>query len=98
MFDIYCLATEEEKEELRKKMKLSEKFNPNLLQKYSLEEKKNGNLEIVKKYLEQFTKKYKSSELVKLLNKSENAVRRLKQEVFKKLQKLAQERNLHFLV
>nr|CAG8442584.1 7945_t:CDS:2 [Entrophospora candida] len=80
LFDIYCLATEEEKEELRKKMRLSEKFDPSSLQKYSLGEKKNSSLPVAKKYLDQFTEKYKSSDLVKLLNKSENAVRRLKQE------------------
>ncbi|CAI2161763.1 1322_t:CDS:1 [Funneliformis geosporum] len=98
LLDIYYLATEEEKEELKKKLKLSEKFNPDLLQKHSLEEKKNSDLTMAKKYLEMFAKKYKSSELVDLLNKSENAIRRLKKESSKKLQKIAQERNLHFLV
>jgi hypothetical protein len=84
-------------------MRLGKKHDPNLLQKYSLEEKENSNPEVVKKYLNYFfeegkTKKYKSSDLVRELNKSENMVRRLKQVIFKKLQKLIQERNLHFLV
>jgi len=35
LLDVYYLATEEEKKELKKKMKLSDKSNPELLQKYS---------------------------------------------------------------
>ena len=35
LLDIYYLATEDEKKELKKKMKLSDKSNPELLQKYS---------------------------------------------------------------
>ncbi|CAG8466403.1 4043_t:CDS:2 [Paraglomus brasilianum] len=38
------------------------------------------------------------SKISKILGKSENTARRLKQEAFKKLQKLAKERNLHFLI
>jgi len=98
LLDIYYLATEEEKKELKKKMKLGDKTNPELLQKHSLEEKKNGSLPIVKNYLSLFSKNYKFSELSKVLNKSENSARKLKQESFKKLQKLAKERNLHFLI
>jgi hypothetical protein len=79
-------------------MKLGEKTNPELLQKHSFEEKKISNLPLVKKYLSLFSKSYKFSELSKILNKSENAARKLKQESFKKLQKLAKERNLHFLI
>ena len=103
LFDIYYLATEEEKEALRKERRLGKKFDPNSLQKYSLEEKENSNSEVAKKYLNYFfdekgmTKKYKTSDLIKELNKSENMVRRLKQVIFKKLEKLIQERNLHFL-
>lgn len=96
--DIYYLATEEEKKELKKKMKLGDKSNPELLEKYSFEEKKISNLPLVKSYLSLFAKSYKFSELSKIINKSENAARKLKQESFKKLQKLAKERNLHFLV
>ncbi|CAJ0908505.1 13439_t:CDS:2 [Entrophospora sp. SA101] len=98
LLDIYCLATEEEKQELKKKMKLGDKSNPEALQKYSCEEKKVHDLPLVKNYLSLFTKSYRFSELSKILGKSENMARRLKQESFKKLQKLAKERKLHFLI
>ncbi|CAI2173074.1 5280_t:CDS:2 [Funneliformis geosporum] len=98
LLDIYYLATEEEKGELKKKMKLGNKFNPELLQKNSLEEKKFQNLPLVKKYLSLFAKSYNFSEASKTLGKSENMARRLKQESFKKLQKLAKERNLNLLI
>jgi hypothetical protein len=98
LLDIYYLATEEEKKQLKKKMKLADKSNPELLQKYSCEEKKVHNLPLVKNYLSLFTKSYRFSELSKILGKSENVARRLKQESFKKLQKLAKERKLHFLL
>jgi hypothetical protein len=98
LLDIYYLATEEEKKELKKKMKLSDKSNPELLQKHSLEEKKIHSLPLVKKYLSLFTKNYSFLEASKTLGKSENMTRRLKQESFKKLQKLAKERKLHLLI
>lgn len=98
LLDIYYLATEEEKKELKKKMKFGDKFNSELLQKNSLEEKKSQDLTVVKKYLSLFTKNYNFSEASKTLGKSENMARRLKQESFKKLQKLAKERNLHLLI
>jgi len=98
LLDVYYLATEEEKKELKKKMKLSDKSNPELLQKHSWEKKEIHNLPSVKNYLSLFTKNYKFSEISKILGKSENTARRLKQEAFKKLQKLAKERNLHFLI
>jgi hypothetical protein len=98
LLDVYYLATEEEKKELKKETKLNDKSDQELLRKYSCEEKKILGLPIIKKYLNLFTKKYKFSELSKLINKSENVARRLKQEGLKKLQKLAKERKLHFLV
>src|SRR5207253_2962344 len=79
LLDIYYLATEEEKKELKKKMKLSEKSKPELLQKYSLEEKKIRRLPLVTNYLSLFSKNYKLSEIGKMLDKSENMARRLKQ-------------------
>ncbi|CAG8590157.1 9899_t:CDS:2, partial [Scutellospora calospora] len=63
LLDIYYLATEEEKKELKKKMKLSEKSNPELLQKYSPEEKKIRSLPLVANYLSLFSKNYKLSEI-----------------------------------
>jgi RNA polymerase sigma factor (sigma-70 family) len=98
LLDVYYLATEEEKEILKKKVKSGKKFTPNLLQKYSLEEEKYSSLPVAETYLKKFTEKYKASGLVKELNKSENAIRKLKQEIFKKLQELARKRNLHFLI
>src|SRR5436853_6196704 len=92
LLDIYYMATTEEKKELRKEIKMSDKSNPELLQKYSCQEKKISNLPLVIKYLAYFTKKYKLSEVGKKINKSESVARQLKQESFKKLQKLAQER------
>ena len=79
-------------------MKLSVKSSPELLQKYSLEEKKIQTLPLVKNYLSLFTKNYNFSEVSKTLGKSENMTRRLKLESFKTLQKLAKERKLHFLI
>jgi len=98
LLDIYYLATEEEKKELKKTMKMSDKSSPDLLQKHSCEEKKIHNLPLVKKYLPLFSKNYKFSEVSKMIGKSENMTRKLKQECFQKLQKLAKERNLHFLL
>ena len=89
---------EEERKELKKSLKLTNKSNLELLQKYSLEEQKIRSLPIVKKYLSLFTKSYKFSEVSKIIGKSESAVRRLKQESFLKLRKLAKERKLHFLM
>ena len=97
LLDIWHISDSEEKKELEKKMKLGKKNDINSLQKYSLLEKKISNLPVAKKYLEIFSQTYKFSELTKLLNKSENSARRLKQDSFKKLQELAKERNLHFL-
>jgi RNA polymerase sigma factor (sigma-70 family) len=98
LLDIYYISTKEEKEELKNEMKLGKKKNVNILQNYSLSEKKISNLPVVKNYLEIFSHNYKFSELTKLISKSENSARRLKQESFKKLQELAKERNLHFLI
>ncbi|CAG8489909.1 13548_t:CDS:2 [Gigaspora margarita] len=77
---------------------LADKSNPELLQKYSCEEKKAHGLPLVENYLSLFTKSYRFAELSKILGKSENVARRLKQESFKKLQKLAKERKLRFLI
>lgn len=97
LLDIYYITTEEEKKELKKKMKLGNKDNLELLQEYSLEEKKNNSLSVVKKYSSLFSQSYKFSEIAKLLKKSENSTRKLKLDTFKKLQKLAKERNFFFL-
>jgi hypothetical protein len=97
LLDVYYLMTDEEKEELKKKMKLSDKSNLEVLQKYSPAEKARS-LPLIKKYLLLFTKSYNFSEISKVLGKSENMTRRLKLESFKKLQKLAKERNLHLLL
>lgn len=98
LFDVYYIATEEEKENLKKEMNFGKKKDVSLFQNYSLQEKKINDLPIVKKYLSMFDKNYKFSELTKVLNKSENMARKLKQDSFKKMQQLAKERNLHFLV
>lgn len=97
LLDIHYLMTEEERKELKKKMKLSDKSNIEILQNFSCEDKKNTNLPAIKKYLTLFTEKYKFSEISKILGKSENKARILKQESFQKLQKLAKERKLDFL-
>src|SRR5436190_6900547 len=98
LLDIYYMATEEEKKELKKEMKLNDKTSFKSLQKYSLQEKKISNLAIVKKYLLMFSRTYKFPEIVKLLDKSENSIRKLKQTSFKKLKEQAKERKLHFLI
>ncbi|CAG8720571.1 12833_t:CDS:2, partial [Ambispora leptoticha] len=67
LLDIYYLATEEEKKELKKKMKLNNKSSLELLQKYSLEEKKIHSLPLVKNYLSLFTKNYNFAEISKIL-------------------------------
>ena len=96
LLDIYYISNEKEKEEIIKKMKLSEKKNISSLQNYSLQEKKISTLTFVGNYLAMFSQNYKFSELIKLLNKSENSARRLKKDSFKKLQDLAKEKNLNF--
>lgn len=98
LLDIYCLANEEEKKELKKKIKLSDKSSPELLQKYSWEKKSVYNLPWVKNYLSLFTKSHKFSEISKILKKSESITRRLKIESFKRLKKIAQGRNLQLLI
>jgi hypothetical protein len=98
LLDIYCIAEKEEQGELKKVTKLGRGKNLNILKSYSLKEKVFGNLPIVKKYLMMFTKDYKLSGLTKLLNKSENSIRRLKKESFKQLQDLTKERKLHLLL
>jgi RNA polymerase sigma factor (sigma-70 family) len=98
LLDIYYISTNEEKEDLKKEMKLGAKKDISSLQNYSLHEKKISNLPIVKNYLSMFSQNYKFPELTELLNKSENSVRRLKQDSFKELQKLAKEKNLRFLI
>jgi hypothetical protein len=97
LLDIYYLMTEEERKELKKKMKLTNKSNLETLQGFSCEDKKNISLATTKKYLSLFTENYKFSEISKILSKSENKARVLKQESFQKLQKLAKERKLDFL-
>jgi len=92
------MATEEEKKELKKEMKLGDKNSLKSLQKYSLQEKKISNLAIVKKYLLMLSQTHKLPEIVKLLDKSENSIRKLRQVSFKKLKEQAKERNLHFLI
>jgi hypothetical protein len=98
LLDIYYLATEEEKKELKKKMKVGDKSSPESFQEHSVEEKKISTLPIVKKYSSLFIKRYNFSEASKILEKSESITRRIKQESFKKMEKLAKERNLHLLI
>jgi hypothetical protein len=97
LLDIYYLMNEEEKKELKKKMKLAEKSSIDSLQKLPCEEKKNINLPSIKKYLSLFDENYKFSEISKILGKSESKTRNLKQEIFQKLQNLAKKRKLNFL-
>ena len=92
------MATEEEKKELKQKMKLRDKTSLESLQKYSLSGGKISGLTIVKKYLLMFSRTYKFPEILKLLDKSENSVRKLKHASFKKLKERAKERKLHFLI
>lgn len=97
LLDVYYLMTEEERKELKTKMKLNDKSNIEDLRNFSCEDKKNISLPTVKKYLALFTETYKFSEISKILGKSENKARILKQESFQKLQKLAKDRKLDFL-
>jgi len=98
LLDIYYISEKEEQEELRKFVKLGRERDLNSLKKCSLEEKSFSSLPIVTKYLTIFAKDYKFSELTKLLDKSENSVRKLKKESFKRLQELTEERKLRFLL
>ncbi|WNE41254.1 MAG: RNA polymerase sigma factor RpoS [Mycoplasmataceae bacterium] len=97
LLDVYYLMTSEEKEEFKKKMKLNNKNVVDSLQKLSCEDKKNNNLPIIKNYLLLFSGNHKFSEVSKIIGKSENKARSLKQESFQKLQKLAKDRKLNFL-
>jgi len=97
LLDIYYFSTNEERDELKKKIKLGKK-DIKTLQNYSLEEKKNRRFSVVKSYLEVFSKNYNFSDLARLLNKSENLARKLKQQSLNQLQELAKKRNLHFLI
>jgi hypothetical protein len=92
LFDVYCLATEDEKVELRKAVKLENKNKSELLQKYSLHEKKTSQIEIVKKYS---PRKVSEAEIARFLNLSKDKkVTLLKESGLKQLRKLAEERNL----
>ncbi|CAI2181433.1 17460_t:CDS:1 [Funneliformis geosporum] len=98
LLDIYHLATKEEQKVLKKMIKSSGKFTPELFRNYFLEQTKNSNLSVTKKYLKMFEKKHKASELVSLLDKSENAIRQMKKQIIKKLKKVVKERKLGSLV
>src|SRR4051794_3840636 len=98
LLDIYYIAEKSEQEELKKAVKMGRKKDLSALEGYSLQEKSISNLPVVKKYLTMFTKDYKFSELTGLLNKSENLLRKLKKESFKRLQELTEERKLRFLL
>lgn len=98
LLDIYYICDEEEKEALKKELKLGKKKDVNSLQNFSLHEKKISNLPVVKKYLAEFSQNHNFPQIVKLINKSENLARKLKQDSFKKLQELAKKNNLHFLI
>ena len=97
LLDIYYVSTKEERDELKKEIKLGKK-DIKTLQNYSLEEEKNRKFSVVKSYLEVFSKNYNFSDLARLLNKSENLARKLKQQSLNQLQELAKKRNLHFLI
>ncbi|CAJ0926602.1 21591_t:CDS:2 [Entrophospora sp. SA101] len=98
LLDIYYLATEEEKEILLKELKLSSKKAETSLINYSCQEKKVKKLPVIQRYLDAFSHTYKFSGIAKIINKSENYVRKLKQTSFTKLQKLAKEENLSILL
>ncbi len=99
LFDIYCLATPKEKEELKKSVRLRSKAKPKSLQKFLLQEKKISQIEIVQKYLAYFASLCKTSaSIATLLNYSEKDIARSKANGLEQLKKLAQERNLHLLI
>lgn len=95
--DIYHLADKEERETLLKELKINPKKREHkekleeALQEISCEEKTNS--QIVKKYLEFFIplRGYKFGEIATVLNKSENFLRKLKQNSFTLLQGLIKE-------
>jgi len=97
LFDIYKICSEEEKKDLLKSLKIIEnkEIEKNLL-KYSLQNKKINNIALVKKYLNIFIplKQYKFSEISKIVEKSENHLRKIKQESLIMLQNLAKEQNI----
>ncbi|MCE8163821.1 MAG: sigma-70 family RNA polymerase sigma factor [Candidatus Moeniiplasma glomeromycotorum] len=99
LFDIYCLTTLEEREELKKIVRSSSKAKPKSLQKFLLKEPKISQIEIVQKYLAYFASLCKTSASIAiLLNCSEKEIGRLKASGLEQLKKLAQERNLHLLI
>lgn len=99
LLDIYYLATEEEKKVILKTINLPEsKRAENSLTKYSCYDKKAQELLVVQKYCNLFTNSYKFPEIAQVMKKSESYIRKLKQTSFSKLQKLAQNENLHFLI
>ena len=97
LLDVYYICTEEEKKELKKMTKLGKK-DIKTLQSHSLEKKKISDLPIVENYLALFLKTYNFSNLAKLLDRSENSARKLKQKSLKQLQDLANKRGLDLLI
>jgi hypothetical protein len=93
------LATPEEREELKKTVRLSSKTKPKSLQKFLLKEKKISQIGIVQKYLAYFSASCKTStSIAPLLNCPEKEISRLKSKGLEQLKKLALERNLHLLI
>ncbi|CAG8476610.1 875_t:CDS:2 [Ambispora leptoticha] len=71
LLDIYHVAEKDEREELKKTIKIGRGKDLNTLKDCSLREKTFSNLPVVKKYLAMFSKEYKFSELTKLFDKSD---------------------------
>lgn len=97
LFDIYCLATKDEKTELQKEVKTNTKSKPLYTKKGK--PTKICQLSIVQRYLVIFSQPYASSEIARFLNLSkEKEITRFKSNGLEQLKKLAQEKNLHLLV
>lgn len=98
--DIYYIATDEEKELLVKEIKISKKIDTfekreEFLSSLICEEKVKKST-VVQKYMQLFilTKSYKVGEIARIMGKSENYLRKIKQNCIPKLQLLAKERGI----
>jgi hypothetical protein len=91
------MSTEEEKRDLKKKKKI---IGDNLenLREFSLEDKKNRNFQVSKKYLAMFEKNYKFSDVAKIISKPETQVKKLRLDCLEILKEIIKERRLHLLV
>lgn len=92
LFDLYCLASEKEKDIIKEKFKLNKK-NPDILKNYNLEDEKKYKKikDVLEKYKKILSKTYKFSELAKIVGVSENAARKLKKKSLEELRKIAKE-------